>query len=256
MMFAIDIGNSFVKCALIERDRVLGRESLPTDECENVITLADMVRRVVGRILSIDGAILSSVVPRVTEKAIRVTEHQIGSKPRIVDSSMKMPFELAVPVPSQVGSDRLCAAAGAVGSKRRSAIVIDAGSAITVDVVKGRQFLGGVIAAGPSVSLRALGRYARQLPEIDFARIETPFPDQFDVTEFAMTLGAGLAAVGTIREAVRYLEAAVGSAPAKFVTGGFAPALAGRLPNNWHHEPDLTLKGLHTIASLNPTVNV
>jgi pantothenate kinase type III len=66
-----------------------------------------------------------------------------------------------------------------------------------------------------------------------------------------MTLGAGVGAVGAIREAVRYLEAAVGASSSKFITGGAAPALLARLPRSWHHDPDLTLKGLHTISTLN-----
>lgn len=251
MILAIDVGNSFVKCAVVDADRVLGRESIATKNCENTTQLDDMVRRVSGTVLSIEKAVVSSVVPTITARVVNATERWIGVKPQIVDCKMHLPFDLAVALPSQVGADRLCTAAGAVAFKRRNAIVIDAGSAITVDAVKDGSFLGGIIAAGPSIALRALHRYASQLPAVDLSRVNSPFPKTFDTTELAMTLGATVGCVGTIRELVRYLEAAVGARPRKYVTGGLGRILAPRLPRSWHFDPDLTLRGLHVIASLN-----
>jgi len=251
MILAIDIGNSYIKCAAVDRDRVLGRESIASDRGGDQTAMANTIRRVSSSVLSVDGAILSSVVPGLTAKVIRTVERQIGSRPQVVDCKLNMPFLLAVPAPAKVGADRLCAAAGAVGHKRRNAIVIDAGSAITIDIVRNGQFLGGVIAAGPSVALSGLAQSASQLPEIDFSRIATPYPRQFDTTELAMILGAGLGGAGAIREAVRYLEASTGATPRKYVTGGFAGALAPRLPASWTFDPDLTLKGLYTLASIN-----
>jgi len=251
MIITIDIGNSYVKCAVIDGDRVLGGERVETKRCENSTVANDMVRRVTSAVLSIDRAILSSVVPPVTANVVRAVEKQLGSRPQVVDCNMRLPFRFAVGEPSQVGTDRICAAAGALGLKRRNAIIIDVGSAITVDVVRDGAFLGGVIAAGPGMMLASLHRHASQLPEIDFARLNTPFPGSFDTTRTAMTLGAGLGGVGAIRESVRYLEASVGASLRKYLTGGFGRQLSSRLPSTWKFDPNLTLKGLHVIASLN-----
>ncbi len=251
MILAVDIGNSRVKCAVVDGTRVFGREKLETSRCQDGTHLSDVIRRVSNAVLSVDDALVSSVVPSVTVKAMLIIERQTGIRPRLVEYKARLPFQLAVATPANVGADRLCAAAGAVGAKRRNALVIDAGSAITVDVVRDGEFRGGVIAVGPSLSLVALGRYASQLPTIDFDRVESAFPGRLDDTEAAMTLGAGLGGVGAIREAVRYVEAFVGSSLPKFITGGAAPALLPRLPRTWHHDPDLTLKGLHVISTLN-----
>jgi type III pantothenate kinase len=255
MILALDIGNSRVKGAVLDGTRVIGSESLDTALCKSATLLGDMIRRVANAVLSLDGAWVSSVVPPVTVKAIRAIERQAGMTARLVDYRSRFPFELATDAPSRVGSDRLCAAAGALGPRRRNAVVIDAGSAVTVDIVRDGVFLGGAIAVGPSLALRALGRYASQLPEIDFSRVRTPFPSRFDDTESAMTLGAGAGCAGAIREAVRFLEESVGTSPAKFITGGAAPSLLPRLPRSWHHDPDLTLKGIHTISTLNGPQN-
>jgi type III pantothenate kinase len=251
MILAIDVGNSFVKCAVVDADRVLGRESIATKTCENTTQLDDMVRRVSGTVLSIEKAIVSSVVPSITARAVSATERGMGMKPQVVDCKMHLPFDLAVALPSQVGADRLCAAAGAVALNRRNAIVVDAGSAVTVDAVKNGSFLGGIIAAGPSIALRGLHQYASQLPAIDLSRASEPFPKTFDTTETAMTLGATVGCAGAIRELVRYLEAALGNRPKKYVTGGLGGLFAPRLPQSWYFDPDLTLKGLYVIASLN-----
>lgn len=252
MILAIDVGNSFIKCAVVDADRVLGRESVAAEACENAARLDDLVRLVSGTVLSVDKAIVSSVVPPMTARVVRAVENQLGLTPQVVAAKMLLPFDIAVPLPSGVGADRLCAAAGAVGFKRKNAIVIDAGSAITVDAVKNGAFLGGIIAAGPSIALRALHQYASQLPSIDFAHVSAPFPKAFDATESAMTLGATIGGVGTVRESVRYLEASVGTSSKKYITGGAGHVLASRLPRSWIFDPDLTIKGLYVIASLNP----
>jgi type III pantothenate kinase len=254
VILATDIGNSNLKCAVVDRNGVLGRESLPLRRCRDATAVADMIRRVSNTVLSIDDALICSVVPPFNGLVAAAIRRQLGRAPRLVDYTYRFPFDLNVPVPSQVGADRLCAAAGALGAARRNGIVIDAGSAITVELIRDGAYLGGIIAAGPSLALRALNRYASKLPAIAYANLGIPFPRTFDTTEPAMILGASLGAVGVIRESVRYLESAVGAAPPKYLTGGFAHVLRGRLPRSWDFDPDLVLKGMYVVAGLNTTV--
>jgi type III pantothenate kinase len=251
MILAVDIGNSRVKCAVVDEERVIGRESVDAVRFGDVTTLGDLIRRVSSAVLSVDRAAVSSVVPKLTVEAIKVVERCIGARPRLVDHKSRMPFRLAVANPASVGTDRLCAAAGALGTRRQNAIVVDVGSAITVDVVREGVFKGGAIAVGPSLALRALGQYASQLPTVELPRAEAPFPKRFDDTRTALTLGALLGGVGAVREAVRYFEESVGATLPKFVTGGAADALIPHLPRSWNHDPDLTLKGLYVIDSMN-----
>jgi type III pantothenate kinase len=252
VILAIDIGNTRIKCAVVDAARVLGHEYLETRRYGDVTVIGDMIRRASGAVLAIDGAIVSSVVPPATMKVVGAVEQQVGIRPRLVDHLARFPFRLAVREPGRVGVDRLCAAAGAVGERRRNAIVVDAGSAVTVDVVRDGVFLGGIIAAGPAVALRGLHQHANQLPAIDLAGDASAFPRRFDDTDSAMTLGAGLGGVGVIRESVRYLEESAGKVSCKRVTGGFGRMLSARLPKSWLFDPDLTLRGLYVVAKLNP----
>ncbi len=196
--------------------------------------------------------VVSSVVPSLNDVVCRAIRDQLGEAAQIIDFTWQLPFTLDVPTPSQTGTDRICAAAGALGLKRKHGVIIDAGSAITVDIVDGGRFLGGIIIAGPSISLRALNQYASKLPALDFPGPGKPWSKSFNTTDLAMTLGAGLGAVGAIKESVRYLEAAAGRSPSKYFTGGCAETLSARFPRSWVFDPDLTLKGISVVAEGNP----
>jgi type III pantothenate kinase len=131
------------------------------------------------------------------------------------------------------------------------AIVVDVGSAVTVDLVAGRVFRGGLIMPGAGLGLWALGRYARRLPKIDAQRLSVHFPKRFDDTEPSMILGVNLGMVGAIREAVRELHRASGGSPTVFVTGGGARPLLRRLPGTWKWDPHLVSKGLYHVWEIN-----
>ena len=251
MILCVDIGNSLIKCAVVGAGRVLGREEIETARCGDTTTLKDLIRRVSSAVLSIEYAAISSVVPRVTPSAKRIVEEQLGVSPQLISYAMRLPFKLDVPDPSQVGTDRICSAAGALGEKGRNGIIIDAGSAITVDLVRRGSFLGGIILAGPSMILNSLHQFAGQLPKIDYRRIKKPFPSTCGLTKDAMVLGAGLGSIGGINESVKFLEKAVGARPQKFLTGGQAARLASRLPRSWKLKPNITLKGIYNIFTLN-----
>jgi type III pantothenate kinase len=152
--------------------------------------------------------------------------------------------------PRHLGIDRVCAAAGAARHGAQSVIVVDVGSAITVDLVSRGTYRGGLIIVGPGLALRALSSYTAKLPALDWRRLEGR-PDRFDGTENAMLTGAALGSAGAIREGVRYLDESLDRPARKYITGGGASVLLGRLPASWRFEPDLVLKGLYHLWQLN-----
>jgi type III pantothenate kinase len=145
----------------------------------------------------------------------------------------------------------LCCAAGAIDARRSSAILIDIGSAVTVDLVHNAVFKGGIIMAGPTLALRALARNTEKLPLLEYRRPPAGRRSRFDSTERSMRLGAGMSAIGGIREAVRALEHEAGKPLTKILTGGAAAAVAHSFPGSWRREPDLVLNGLFRLWELN-----
>ncbi len=248
-VLCVDAGNSFVKFSVGEKPwHDLGR--LPTDA---IVAKRPALKRLLGgrRDAGIESVWVSSVVPGVNRWLTGELRSATGLKPVVVDHTFQLPFRLRVKRPEMLGVDRLCAAAGAVRSGRKSVIVIDVGSAITVDLVDAGAYRGGLILRGPATGLRWLGARTRKLPAIDFDTVDKPFPPLFGDTRASMILGASLGAVGAIREATAVLRKAATGKPTVVLTGGGSAALGQRLPGSWRLEPRLVCQGLLHIRRLN-----
>jgi len=252
MILAVDAGNTRVKVALVDSARVTELFALSTTVVfDDPRVFSRALDGCGSRLERLDGAAVCSVVPgfdRVIGPAIR---RATGKSAFFVRHDSDLPFRLRLARPARVGADRLAAAAGAIAPRRADAIVVDIGTAITVDLIAGGEFRGGLIMVGPGLALRALGAYARRLPGIDAKAMAGGVPIRFDDTEPAMKLGARAAAVGAVLEGVRVLRLASRLSPAVFVTGGGARLVRDRLPRGWRQEPDLVAKGLYRLWRLN-----
>lgn len=235
----VDVGNSLVKTAVGDGRRWTRFASVPTGEFGRATPWGT---RSVGGVAAV---VVSSVVPSANPRVAAAVERASGVRARFVDYRWRFPFRLAVSSPAGVGVDRLCAAAGAVRHGALSAIIVDIGSAITVDLVSRGAYRGGVIMPGPQLGLDALGRYAEQLPTIDFSRVKRPFTQPRRGTEASMILGAAHGAVGAVKEAVSCLRRTSSTRPRVFLTGGGGASLRAGLPRTWIHRPDLVMEGLY-----------
>ncbi|MFO7655188.1 MAG: type III pantothenate kinase [Candidatus Krumholzibacteriia bacterium] len=140
-----------------------------------------------------------------------------------IDHTLPWPFPLAVQEPSTVGADRLCNAAAAVAGGLADAIVVDAGTATTFDVVQGGAFVGGLIAPGMALAASALTARAARLEPQPFG----PVPLQ-PARDTATAIRAGCYHVGRqgVLGTLAELRRSLGSPPVIF-TGGLAAHVAG-----------------------------
>jgi type III pantothenate kinase len=250
MVLCIDAGNSAVKFCFFNRAGRQGRvhrEAL-TGRRRN---WDSVVKSIVGDSTQLQGAVISSVVPKLTPSIACAVKRAVGRPPLCVSANLRFPFRIAVPRPATIGADRLCCAAGAIDVRRTSAILIDIGSAVTVDLVLNAVFKGGIIMTGPALSLRALAEHTEKLPLLSYRRPAAVRRQRFDSTESSLLLGAQMSTLGGIREAVRFLDHAAGRSLVKIITGGAASAIAQSLPGNWRREPHLVLRGLFRLWGLN-----
>jgi type III pantothenate kinase len=243
MILCVDVGNTATKMALVAGERVVRRGVIDADAGERAA--ARLLARVVRGSRRLETAVLSSVRPQATDAMVRVVVRATGLYPIVVNHRTPMPIEIAVRYPGRVGTDRLCAACGAMRGRRRDAIVITVGSAITVNLIRDRVFVGGVIMPGPATSLAALHAFTAKLPALG---IDAPAPARIDDTESAMRWGALLAGAGGIRLAVEMLDRQARSHPARIVTGGDSTRIQRWLPSGWSMDPDLTVLGMARIA--------
>lgn len=162
-----------------------------------------------------------------------------------------LPLEVRVESPERVGVDRLAAAVGANALREagRPAVVVDTGSAITVNLIgPDGAFLGGAILPGILMSARALADNADLLPWVHAEPGAAPPAALGTSTETAIKGGLYWGAVGAIREIGARLNAGQPRPPQWFLTGGDAAYLSSQLGPDVCYVPHLVLGGIALAA--------
>ena len=158
-----------------------------------------------------------------------------------------IPMKVNVTSPDRVGVDRLVAAYGAsLRHPDRDLVVVDAGTAVTVDAVGEGKFIGGTISPGSRSEFEALLTQADQLPLIDASEIPENVIGKS--TEAAIRSGVLFGQVGSLT----FLAAEIAkqlSDPTVIATGGGATQLQKLLPCSWEFAPTLVLDGIRTLAN-------
>jgi len=247
-LIVADIGNSFLKVgrfqsldaeAVPEPDDVLdcAKEAIPTSlrdwlPSENCDWLVSSVNREMESCLS------QWIANERNDRYALLTSHDVD-----------MPIQ--VEFPDRVGMDRLAAAVVANSLRRsdQAAIVIDAGSAITVDVVSSQgEFLGGAILPGLMMSAAVLASKTDLLPLVPASYRDDP-PDVLGrSTEAAMRSGLYWGIVGAVKELVQKLADQLVGDTKVVISGGTAEILKDRLSFEVCHVPQLVLSGIALIA--------
>jgi type III pantothenate kinase len=160
-----------------------------------------------------------------------------------------VPLQIHVEEPARVGIDRLLAALAAdrLRQRDRAAIVVDLGTAITVDLVDvDGAFAGGAILPGIATSARALAEQTDALPQVTLEFIDKPPAALGTSTVSAIESGIYWGAIGAIRELVSQLSAPYQTRPDLFITGGASRQVADLLSTNGtvRHVPNLVLSGI------------
>ncbi len=194
------------------------------------------------------------VIASVNARACERLERRLASLPGVADvyvagRDLPIPVKMAVKQPEAVGHDRLICAHAAFRRAESACIVVDAGTAITVDFVDGvGVFHGGAIAPGVRAMLAALPQVAPRLPRVEWARPElTDGPFGRDTGD-AMLVGVRAAAVGLVHRLVdRYAEF-YQAYPRIIATGGDAQDLFEDDQIVEQIVPDLQLVGLADIC--------
>ena len=180
-------------------------------------------------------------------------------RPAAVVSYQQIPITVEVDVPAKVGIDRLLNvfAAGQLSAANRAVIVVDSGTATTVDLMTADQtFRGGSILPGLRLSAYAMHDYTARLPLLDVDDEPAELPEvPGRNTEDAMRAGLFIGQLGAVRELVDRLTAAAvhrfgqADSPAIVVTGGGGRQLVRHLAGATFID-SLALHGLAMLAGV------
>lgn len=168
------------------------------------------------------------------------------AEPLALPDKSSIPIQSVVDVPEKVGADRLlnAVAANRIREANRSALIVDTGTAITVDCVNADgQFTGGAILPGVLMGARAMHEFTTTLPLIDGRKfLETPPTPIGRNTEDAMASGLYWGHLGAVKELISRMSRQLNDSPQVFITGGALPILQPDFPEAIC-EPNLTLMG-------------
>jgi type III pantothenate kinase len=162
-------------------------------------------------------------------------------------SAGDLPLVVRLDRPDMVGIDRLvdAVAVNRLREPGRAAVIVDVGTAITVDLVStDGAFLGGSILPGLEMSARALHEFTDLLPLVDVSELSERPPALGTETEEAMRSGLFWGTVGAIRQLIEQLGRKAGNHPQVFLTGGAGAAVAELLGPDALYVTHLTLAGI------------
>jgi len=251
LLFALDIGNTNVTCGLFRGEHLAASWRLsthaPKTVDESVVTLRDLFSSARIPLAEVHAVILCSVVPK-TLRTLKDSLAQLwpSIQPVTVGETFTVPLTNRYLPPEQVGQDRLVNAYAALQMTGQPALIVDFGTAITIDLLTpDGAYAGGVIAPGVEISLDALSQRTAMLPRIELA---APLSVLGRDTVSSMRSGLlyGFASlcdglVTRIREEQRLATCPV------IATGGYATLIAEHCRTVTRVEPNLTLQGLQQL---------
>ena len=191
---------------------------------------------------SIEGAILSSVVPPLNSTIMSAVKKVTGISPLLVGSGMKTGMNIIMDNPKTVGSDQIVDAVAASHEHPLPLVVIDMGTATTLCTVdKKGNYIGGVILPGLKVSLNSLSSKTAQLPYIS---LEVPSHVIGKNTIDCMRSGIIYGNVDMIDGILDRMALELGEVPTIIATGGLSRFIAPLCRHNIIVDDALLLKGL------------
>lgn len=252
MLLAVDVGNTNIVVGVIKDDEILFIERISTNRLKTELEYAIDIRTIcdihhIDR-STIDGAIVSSVVPQITGVMELAVEKSLHIKPIRVNAGMETGIQILLDNPKELGTDRIADAVAAVNEYPTPLIIIDMGTANTVSVInKKKQFMGGLIMPGVNVSIDALASRASQLNGITIEDAEDLIGKN---TRDCMKSGAIFGNAAMVDGLIDRIEEELGTKTTVIATGGLSRLIIPHCKREIIRDENLLLKGLGILYNM------
>ncbi len=255
MILAIDIGNTNIVMGCVDKScRVTSLFRIKTDisrtawqyaaEMYGMLNIFSIDKK------SVDGCIISSVVPPLTSSIKQAVSIVFKLEAKVVVPGMKTGLNILIDNPASVGSDMVVDAVAVINQYSVPAVIIDTGTATTFSVVdRNKNYLGGLIMPGVMISQEALTSRTSQLPKIS---LEAPQKVIGKNTVDCMKSGAVYGNAAMIDGTVDRIENELGEKVTVIATGGLAQSIVPFCKReDIILDNDLLLKGLRILYDKN-----
>ena len=231
-LFLLDIGNTHTRYGLLENGEIKYSKNCDT--------------------ISLDRLLIPDEVPVAAATVVPKAKEWLKHKDVFwVDNNVKTGIDLSLVEASTLGADRIANLAALACSTKLPALIIDCGTAVTIEVLDlNKVFRGGQIAPGRFLLRKSLADYTAQLPflQVDDTKAETFGWNTCD----AIRLGTDFGLIGAVKEFIIQTKKELGVSDCQvFVTGGDADILIKNIEGLKAVSVDFTLKGIAAIWELN-----
>ncbi len=253
MLLAIDIGNTNVTLGAYDDATLAFTARLATDgrmtadqyaiEIKNILSLHGLEYG------NIEDCIIASVVPTVGNAIARAVSMLCDIVPLELGPGIKTGLNIKIDNPAQLGADLVAGAVGAISEYTLPCIVIDMGTATTISVINSNgQFLGGAIAAGVRLTLKALSENTSQLPSINISAPNAVIgTNTVDCMRSGLVFGTAAMIDGMIEKMTEELD----EIPTIVATGGLSKEIIAHCKSDIIYNENLLLDGLREIYERN-----
>ena len=253
MILAIDIGNTNIVLGCIEGKEIVKEARMATDviktsdqycaELKSMLDLLEVDRK------SIEGSIISSVVPPVLNSFKTAIVKLTGRLPLVVGPGIKTGLNILLDNPAMAGGDLIVGAVAALAEYKPPLLVVDMGTATTMIALDAKgNFLGGSIFPGVKIAAEALSGKTAQLPAIS---LEAPKKAIGRNTIDCMRSGVMMGTAAMLDGMIMRMEEELGESATVVATGGIARFVIPMCRREMIYDKDLLLKGLRILYENN-----
>ena len=253
MFLTIDIGNTNIVIGKYDGENLVYVARIMTNTAKSEAEYATKIQSILAldknNTNKIEGAIISSVVPPLTNTIKSAIKMLYNVDALIVGPGIKTGINLQVDNPSQVGADLICACVAAYNKYNSPALIIDMGTATKLMLVdENAVFVGVSIIPGVELSLRALSGGTAQLPQIS---LDAPERVMARNTVECMQSGVIYGNASMIDGMIERVFDECGEVKTLIATGGYAKKVIPHCKNNIVIDENLILDGLYIIYTKN-----
>ena len=247
MLFTADIGNTNITIGIFDGEELVDIKRMETLTGLSVFDFEQKLKGFLnGKIF--ENGIICSVVDEITDRFKQACDNVLGVDTILLRHDMDLGLVLNEENASTIGADRLANAVAAL-SYKLPVIVVDAGTAVTFDIVdENKNFMGGIIMPGINIGLKGLADYTSKLPKIEPK--ESPYAIG-DSTKTCILSGVVRGTACAVEGLINQCENELGQRATIILTGGQCKLISKYMTRQADDiNPNLTLIGLkNTIQS-------
>ena len=253
MILAIDVGNTNIVVGCLDREKTNFIERISTvrtkTELEYAVDLKTILDLYHIKRTELDGCIISSVVPQITNIVKLAAEKVLKKDAMVLEPGLKTGLNILMDNPASLGADLVADAVAGITFYEPPLIIIDMGTATTLCVVdEHKNYIGGMILPGVGTALDALTARASQLGGIG---IEPPKRIIGKNTVECMKSGVLYSNAGAMDGCIERMEEELGRRTTVVATGGLAKKIVPYCKRKIILDEELLLKGLLVIYEKN-----